>query len=80
MLQFWNLHQQLNQASESSQAVLEQTNNDIAQIRSEYTAQLTIQNEIKQKQRQELSRLNTEYEERMSALESRTRTRRTTFV
>lgn len=76
----WTIRRQLNETSESSQEVIEQTNIDIAKIRLEYGNQMQAQEEINAHQTEELMRLTNDYTTRISVLESRLRTRRTTFV
>jgi len=78
--QFWQLHKQMNFASESSQEIQAQTNLSIAEIRNEYTQQIAAQQEINERQTEELTRLTNEYTQRITALEVRTRARRTTFA
>lgn len=76
----WTIRRQLNETSESSQEVIEQTNIDIAKIRLEYGNQMQAQEEINTRQTEELTRLTSDYAARISLLESRLRTRRTTFI
>lgn len=77
---FWQLHNQINSMTEGSQALMLQTNNSIAEIRSEYTQQIAEQQVINERQTEELTRLTNEYTQRLNVLEARTRTRRATFV
>lgn len=76
---FWS-KSQIESASSESQALMQQTNRDFEEIREVYNSQMQKQQQINEQQQAEITRLSTEYAERIQALEARTRTRRATFV
>lgn len=77
---FWYNGRSNQRLLEENQIFFQQTTEDLTQMRENYEREKQRLEEINVQHQQEIERLRSDYEERISSLEQRTRARRAEFV